>query len=378
VIGAGTVRADDPQLTTREVEGPSPVRVVLDTDRRLDARYRQGEMEPGTPAERGRVPGILRPGDDHGRRSRCRGHQSVVAGAVSGECFSDPFPVRADGTRFEVPYRNALGSMMVAGTNYTYGNLQFEHASVHRWRGGVQRELSSNMSMEVVYSGMYSGNAALNVRQDVLPEKYWNSTKTRNAPLASDLNSNVPNPYYIGNFPALKTSDPLLYSRLNSVSLFTSTTIPKNELLRPFSEMTNLTAANLPLRKARVHSLDATFQRRFAGGLSLNAALSLNKGDEFATVLNEYDLAPTQWLSSNNSRPYRLTAYGLYELPFGKGRRLSPGLVVAIEPMINAGTAEVLVKDDGWTAVTKDGSLSAHFEHSVAITDDGPFVLSRA
>jgi methionyl aminopeptidase len=61
----------------------------------------------------------------------------------------------------------------------------------------------------------------------------------------------------------------------------------------------------------------------------------------------------------------------------GKGRRLSPGLVVAIEPMINAGKAEVVVKDDGWTAVTKDGSLSAHFEHSVAITDDGPIVLSR-
>ena len=62
----------------------------------------------------------------------------------------------------------------------------------------------------------------------------------------------------------------------------------------------------------------------------------------------------------------------------GKGRRLSPGLVVAIEPMVNAGGPEVVVEDDGWTAVTKDGSLSAHFEHSVAITDDGPVVLSRA
>jgi methionyl aminopeptidase len=62
----------------------------------------------------------------------------------------------------------------------------------------------------------------------------------------------------------------------------------------------------------------------------------------------------------------------------GKGRRLTAGLVVAIEPMINAGSPEVIVKDDGWTAVTKDGSLSAHFEHSVAITDDGPLVLSRA
>jgi methionyl aminopeptidase len=62
----------------------------------------------------------------------------------------------------------------------------------------------------------------------------------------------------------------------------------------------------------------------------------------------------------------------------GKGGRLSAGMVLAIEPMINAGGPDVVVEDDGWTAVTKDGSLSAHFEHSVAITENGPFVLSRA
>ena len=58
-------------------------------------------------------------------------------------------------------------------------------------------------------------------------------------------------------------------------------------------------------------------------------------------------------------------------------QNLNAGLVVAIEPMVNAGTQEVVIKEDGWTAVTRDGSLSAHFEHSVAITDDGPIVLSR-
>jgi len=61
----------------------------------------------------------------------------------------------------------------------------------------------------------------------------------------------------------------------------------------------------------------------------------------------------------------------------GRGRRLSAGLVLAIEPMINAGGPEVAIEEDGWTAVTRDGSLSAHFEHSVAITEEGPFVLSR-
>jgi methionyl aminopeptidase len=52
-------------------------------------------------------------------------------------------------------------------------------------------------------------------------------------------------------------------------------------------------------------------------------------------------------------------------------------MVIAIEPMVNMGGAEVAMLDDGWTAVTKDGSISAHFEHSVAITADGPAVLSR-
>ena len=57
--------------------------------------------------------------------------------------------------------------------------------------------------------------------------------------------------------------------------------------------------------------------------------------------------------------------------------RLKPGLVIAIEPMVNMGTYEVKTLGDGWTAVTRDGKRSAHFEHSVAITEDGPVVLSR-
>ena len=62
--------------------------------------------------------------------------------------------------------------------------------------------------------------------------------------------------------------------------------------------------------------------------------------------------------------------------PAGKGPRLKAGMVLAIEPMINAGGPEVRVLKDGWTAVTVDGSVSAHFEHTVAITKDGPQVLT--
>jgi len=61
----------------------------------------------------------------------------------------------------------------------------------------------------------------------------------------------------------------------------------------------------------------------------------------------------------------------------GTGIRLKKGMVLAVEPMVNQGDWGIRILQDGWTAVTKDGSLSAHFEHSVAITDNGPYVLSK-
>jgi methionyl aminopeptidase len=61
----------------------------------------------------------------------------------------------------------------------------------------------------------------------------------------------------------------------------------------------------------------------------------------------------------------------------GKGPRLKAGMVLAIEPMINMGSAGVKVLEDGWTAITIDGSISAHFEHTVAITREGPVILTR-
>jgi methionyl aminopeptidase len=72
--------------------------------------------------------------------------------------------------------------------------------------------------------------------------------------------------------------------------------------------------------------------------------------------------------------PPQVLNYG----PAGRGPRLSAGMVLAIEPMVNEGGPDAVIEDDGWTAVTKDGSLSAHFEHSVAITENGPVILSRA
>lgn len=60
----------------------------------------------------------------------------------------------------------------------------------------------------------------------------------------------------------------------------------------------------------------------------------------------------------------------------GRGIRLLPGMTIAIEPMVNIGKPDVKVMPDGWTVLTKDGSLSAHFEHTVAVTSDGPQIMT--
>ena len=63
--------------------------------------------------------------------------------------------------------------------------------------------------------------------------------------------------------------------------------------------------------------------------------------------------------------------------PEGQGPRLKAGMVLAVEPMVNAGGSATIVREDGWTAVTADGSLSAHFEHTIAVTPEGPWILTR-
>ena len=148
------------------------------------------------------------------------------------------------------PAGASLGGDFVAGQALNaYGNLDREHARLQRWRAGVQKELGRNMAIEVAYVGTYSddvdvssflgntNNTQASVRQDILPSQYWNHTDTRNAALATENNRNVPNPFFVGNLTALRASNPALYNQLAAQALFTSPTIQKNRLLRPYPHM---------------------------------------------------------------------------------------------------------------------------------------------
>ncbi|HKX31606.1 MAG TPA: hypothetical protein VJ302_28215, partial [Blastocatellia bacterium] len=242
--------------------------------------------------------------------------------------FSDPFPVRADGTRFNAPVGNALGLMAGVGTNIGYIPLEWKHARQQRWRFSIQRELSKNMVFEFAYVGASADNLSVAKRIDALPEQYWATGVIRNNGLADNLNTQVRNPFNIGNFASLQTSNPQLYQYMANNPFFTATTRSKGALLRPSGHLNGSTISRAPLGENRFNSLEFTLTKRFAQGLQYMASYVRVWNQERISFDNEFDARPV-WRESNNSRPHTVRFNATWELPVGKGHRFLAGSKVA-------------------------------------------------
>jgi hypothetical protein len=234
--------------------------------------------------------------------------------------LADPFPVRPDGTRFDVPVGSALGPLARAGQGWTFLPFDTRRPRQQRWRIDLQRQIGANNVISVAYAGTWSDRVRVNQRLDALPEQYWAAGNQRNDALANNLNQNVPNPFRLANFPNLAQTDPAAFQQLSTQGYFTAAVIRKNSLLRPFPHMNGLTQTWAPLGNVRTDSLEAVYQRRFAGGLSLNANYVAMRAREATLFLNEFDPAPA-WMISDDGYPHRIAATGVWELPFGRSRR---------------------------------------------------------
>jgi hypothetical protein len=244
--------------------------------------------------------------------------------------LADPFPVRADGTRFDAPAGSALGLLARAGSGWNFFGETVPRARQQRWRVDVQRQIGANMAVSVGYAGTFADQIRLARRLDALPGEFWNSTPVRNNTIAGNLNQNVPNPFLVSNFAALQSSSPVLYQALASRGYFTSPTIPKNMLLRPFSQMNNLTAGASTDGQVKTHALEATFQRRFSRGFTIHANYTALYERDRLYYYNEFDALPS-WRQSNAGVPQRFAATGIFELPFGRGRAFArTGLLSAL------------------------------------------------
>ena len=231
----------------------------------------------------------------------------------------DPFPVRSDGSRFDVPTRDGLGLMAVVARGFGYNQFATRHARQQRWRVGVQRQWSTHMLFEVAYAGSYSDRISIGKNQRPLAEPHWADGLARNDALAGNLDANVTNPFGLSNFRAMQSSHPLIYQDMSTLGFYLSGTIRRHQLLRDFPHLTGLTNDTTPLAKVRTDALEVTFERRFSRGLQFHAAYTRMNDREADFFYNEWDPLPT-WRESNDGRPHRLIATSIYELPFGKGR----------------------------------------------------------
>lgn len=124
--------------------------------------------------------------------------------------------------------------------------------------------------------------------------------------------------------------------------------------------------------------LDATKESLYEG---INKALAGNRIGDIGNAVQRYVEARSYSVVRDfvghgvGAKLHEDPSVPNYGTP-GRGVRLIPGMTIAIEPMVNQGTFEVRALDDEWTTVTKDGKLSAHFEHTVAITQNGPQIMT--
>ncbi len=263
----------------------------------------------------------------------CCGLGGVANLSASRTIVHDPFPVRADGTRFDLPYGNTLGSVIFAGRGVNGPPLlprNFRPPSQQRWRVGFQREVGRDMVIDVSYNGAYA-LIPVESRIDFLPEQYWQKGTTRNQARDDFLNGTVPNPFNIRNLEPLRASNPLIYNYLSTQGFFTGTTIARHQLLRPYPNLNNSGGLrpgvdyDSALGRNKYHDLEVQFERRFARGFQTSVMYTYAYGQEADYYHDQFDPKPLVYRAQDALRPHRLAWTAIWELPFGRGRRWITG-----------------------------------------------------
>jgi len=237
----------------------------------------------------------------------------------------DPFPVRADGTRFDEPLQNQLGGLPRVGRGFGAGlPWNFRPALQQRWRVGFQREIMRNTMVDFSYNGAYS-EVPVNQRIDYLPADQWASGMTRDQANDNRLNANVTNPFRITNMASLAQTNPTIYRYMAGQGIFTNSVIARHNLIRPHGFMGNAQGLrdgvefSSSLGYVTYHDVQFLIERRYTKGFTTTFMYTGATGREANFYLNEFDNGPSERIS-NAVRPHRIAWTAIYELPFGKGR----------------------------------------------------------
>ena len=259
--------------------------------------------------------------------SFCCGLGPVGGLSASKNPLIDPFPVRADGTRFDKPYGNSLDGVYFAARdqnpNYPRNMVP---ARQQRWRLSVQHQFTNTLVLDVSYNGAWS-KTPVNQPVNYVPQQYFGTGNTRATAVEADMTTNLPNPFLASqNLAALATSNPTVYNYLLTQSRFTGTTIAKNTLLRLYPVMTSTFNGLRPgvdimdaYGGVRYNDLQVQVEKRFARGFSTTGLYTYASSEIQDWYANPFDPKPS-WEINNNTLPHRIVWTGIYEFPFGKGK----------------------------------------------------------
>jgi hypothetical protein len=191
------------------------------------------------------------------------------------------------------------------GQAISFYNSQQINPLVGRWDFGFQRELPKRVLMEVMYVGSSGDSLAVTRQIDPIPAQYLSTKPGRDTDVINFLSTPVANPFY-----------PLLPG-----TSLSGTTVSRSQMLRAYPQYTGITY-NDPVGSSIYHALQTRVERRFAEGFSIQGTYTWSKFLTTTEFLNATDANPTQVISDQDI-PHRMAISGLYDLPFGKGRRFA-------------------------------------------------------
>jgi hypothetical protein len=212
------------------------------------------------------------------------------------------------------PFQNGIlpavgalaGTATSVGNSITFFNPDPSTPYMQRWELGFQRQFGDYVT-EVSYVGNRGTHIEVGRNLNATPNQYLSTSPTRDTARINYLSQPVPNPF-AGLLP------------LTASGTFRSNTIARERLLRPFPQFD---AVNTTTNEGYswYHSLQMRIDKRFKNGYTMGAAYTYSKFMEATEFLNAGDLFPSEVIAADD-RPHRLTVSGIYELPFGQGRRL--------------------------------------------------------
>lgn len=226
--------------------------------------------------------------------------------------MANPFP-----SGIQQPAGASGGLLTNAGRAITFFESNRSHGYVQRWMASVQKQLPGALHTEVGYAGTHGSRLDLTREFNAVPQQYYSTLPYRDAAAINLLGTQVANPFY---------------PRLPGTGL-AARTVARSQLLRPHPQFSGITAVE-PQASSSYHAAQVRLQRRMRSGFTIQASYTWSKFMEARTFLNAFD-ALSEHVISDQDRPQRFVASGIWELPFGRGRHFAsnwkglPGQIVS-------------------------------------------------